>query len=63
LTVPKRGIYGTVAAYHTHSRIEGMSPVTNEPDELLEQVLEDERTAAVQKFREQEESTIDAADI
>jgi hypothetical protein len=32
-----------------------MSPVANEPDELLEQVLEDERAAALQEFREREE--------
>ena len=32
-------------------------------DEVLEQVLEDERAAAVQKFREQEEIPIDAADF
>lgn len=30
-------------------------------DEVLEQVLEDERAAAVQKFRELEEISIDAA--
>jgi hypothetical protein len=63
LTVPKRGIYGTVAAYHTGSRIRCMSSVANEPDELLEQVLEDERAAAVQEFREREEVAIDAADF
>ena len=40
-----------------------MSPVTNEPDELLDQVLEDERAAAVQEFREREEIVIDAAEL
>jgi hypothetical protein len=57
------GIYGTVAAYHTHSRISRMFPVTKEPDELLEQVLEDERAAAVQEFREREEIAIDALEL
>jgi hypothetical protein len=33
-----------------------MSPVCNEPDELTDQVLEDERAAALQDFREREES-------
>ncbi len=36
---------------------------TLERDELLDQVLEDERAAAVQEFREREDSAIDAADI
>jgi hypothetical protein len=35
-----------------------MSPVNNMPEELLEQVLEDEREAALQDFREREELTI-----
>ena len=56
LTVPKRGIYGTVAAYHTHSRISRMSTDTLERDELLDQVLEDERAAALQRFRDREEA-------
>ena len=33
-----------------------MSPVANEPDELDDQVLEDEREAAMQEFRERENS-------
>ena len=40
-----------------------MSPVANEPDELLDQVLEDERAAALQEFRERDELTIDAAEL
>jgi hypothetical protein len=32
-----------------------MSTVTNEPGELLDQVLEDERQAALEEFREREE--------
>jgi hypothetical protein len=40
-----------------------MSTVTNEPDELLDQVLEDERAAAVQKFRDLEEIANDAAEL
>jgi hypothetical protein len=32
-----------------------MVPITNEPDELLEQVLEDERQAALEEFRHREE--------
>ena len=40
-----------------------MSPVTNEPDELLDQVLEDERQAALQDFREREELSSDGAEI
>jgi predicted transcriptional regulator len=32
-------------------------------DEVLEQVLEDDRAAAVQKFREQEEITADAIEL
>jgi hypothetical protein len=31
-----------------------MSPARYEPDELLEQVLEDDRAAALQEFRERE---------
>ena len=31
-----------------------MLPVTREPDELLEQVLEDERASALQEWRERE---------
>jgi hypothetical protein len=39
-----------------------MPPVSNEPDELLDQVLEDERVAAIQEFREREDHlTTDAA--
>ena len=34
-----------------------IATVSNEPDELLEQVLEDERAAALQEFREREESS------
>jgi hypothetical protein len=34
-----------------------------ERDELLEKILEDERAAALQRFREQEEITIDTADL
>jgi len=34
-----------------------MVTVTNEPDELLEQVLEDERQAAIQEFRDRQEIT------
>jgi hypothetical protein len=40
-----------------------MSTVTNEPDELLDQVLEDERQAALQEFREREELTSGATDL
>jgi hypothetical protein len=43
-----------------------MSTVTNELDELLDQVLEDERQAALQEFREREELTrgpVDLADL
>jgi hypothetical protein len=40
-----------------------MSPVENEPDELLDQVLEDEREAALQEFREREELAIDMAKL
>jgi len=36
--------------------------VTNEPDELLDQVLEDERQAALQEFRQREETATDAAE-
>jgi len=32
-----------------------MVTVTNEPDELLEQVREDDRAAALEEFREREE--------
>jgi hypothetical protein len=32
-------------------------------DDLLDQLLEEERTAAVQEFREREEIAIDAADL
>ena len=32
-------------------------------DEVLEKILEDERAAAVQKFRELEESAVDAAEL
>ena len=40
-----------------------MSPVSNEPDELLDQVLEDEREAALQEFRDREEFTNDRPDM
>ena len=40
-----------------------MSADTSEWDELLVQVLEDERAAAIQKFREREEIAIDAAEL
>jgi hypothetical protein len=39
-----------------------MSTNTLETDEVLEQVLEDERAAAVQKFRELEELVVDAVE-
>jgi hypothetical protein len=39
-----------------------MSPVTNEPDELIDQVLEDERAAAIEEFCQREESTSDTAE-
>lgn len=35
-----------------------MSPVANELDELLDQVLEDERQAALQEFRDRVEIVI-----
>ncbi len=38
-----------------------MTAVSNEPDELLDQVLEDERAAALQEFRDREEFTNDRA--
>ena len=40
-----------------------MPPVTNEPDELLDQVLEDDRATALQQFREREELVTDAAEL
>lgn len=40
-----------------------MSTVANEPDELLDQVLEDERAAAVEEFRRRAEIAIDAPDL
>jgi hypothetical protein len=40
-----------------------MPPITNEPDELIDQVLEDERAAALQEFREREDRVIDAAKL
>ena len=40
-----------------------MPPVTNEPDELLDQVLEDERATALQQFREREEIATDAVEL
>jgi hypothetical protein len=40
-----------------------MSPGNKEPDELLDQVLEDERAAALQEFREREEITIETTDV
>ena len=40
-----------------------MSTVSNEPDEFLEQVLEDERAAALQEFIERYESGGEAVDI
>ena len=39
-----------------------MSPASNEPDELLEQVLEDERAAALKEFRDGE-IAIDVPDL
>ena len=39
-----------------------MPPVSNEPDELIDHVLEDERTAALQEFRERDEMTIETID-
>ena len=36
-----------------------MPNANNEPDELLDQVLEDERAAALQEFRQREEVSID----
>ena len=39
-----------------------MSPVTNEPDDMLEQVLEDERTAAMQEAAEHVDMAIDTVD-
>ena len=63
LTVPKMGVYGTVAAYHIHGTIGCVSPVNNAPDEFLEQVTEDDHQAALQEFREREEITIDTAEL
>ena len=40
-----------------------MSTDTFERDELLEQVLEDERAAAVERSREREEIAIDAVEL
>jgi hypothetical protein len=40
-----------------------MSADTLERDELLDQVLEDERTSALQEFRDREEIPIDAVDL
>ena len=40
-----------------------MSPITDEPDELLDQVLEDDRATALQQFREREEIAIDAPEL
>ena len=40
-----------------------MSADTLERDELLDQVLEDERAAALQEFRERAESVIDTAEL
>jgi hypothetical protein len=39
-----------------------MSADTMERDELLEQVLEDERAAALQEFRERDEIAIDTVE-
>jgi hypothetical protein len=39
-----------------------MRPVSNEPDELLDQILEDERATGVREFYEREDSTIDATE-
>jgi hypothetical protein len=39
-----------------------MPSVSNEPDELLDQVLEDERQAALREFREREEIGADAVE-
>lgn len=38
-----------------------MPPVTNEPDELLDQVLEDERADELQNLREHDETTDEIA--
>ena len=40
-----------------------MSTHKMQADELLDQVCEDERTAAVQEFREREEIATDAAEL
>ena len=40
-----------------------MAGDTLERDELLDQVLEDERAAALQEFRERQEIAIDAAEL
>jgi hypothetical protein len=40
-----------------------MSTLANEPDELLDQVLEDDRQAALEEFREREEITVDTAEL
>ena len=58
-TIPKKAIYGTVDSIACRSRIDCMSPATNEPDELIDQVLEDERAAALQEFRERQEKLAD----
>ena len=40
-----------------------MSTVAIEPDELLEQILEDQRTDALQEFRERNEIAIDTTQL
>ena len=40
-----------------------MTANTSEMDELLEQVLEDERAATLQEFLEREEIAIDVAEL
>jgi hypothetical protein len=53
MTVRRRA---TLSRYHLMERT-SMATVSDEPDEFLEQVLEDERAAALQEFREREESS------
>ena len=40
-----------------------MSTVTNEPDELIDQVLEDEREAALHEFRAREEIAVSTVEL
>jgi hypothetical protein len=46
------GIYGTMDSIAYRASISCMTPVSNEPDELFEQVLEDERAATVEELRQ-----------